>query len=203
MRYVTAAARSGRSVRASSPSASVQGIVINDLETAGTGDALPAGWSHFPAAGDWYQVAYEDNFPAQGDYDFNDAVVAYRYKLGLNAQGRVIRVELEPYLVAEGAWFTLHWNFRLPVTAAGLVECGRQRPGTSATEPCTASFAGHVLEVRVYDATDNSHRYISSEPSWASNALAWAPRTLGAYGKVVCLDGAVDTTAIGTSDPWL
>ena len=60
-------------------------------------------WLPRPALGSYSIVAYEDLYPSKGDYDFNDAVVAYRYQLGLNSNGQVERIDGVAYLVARGS----------------------------------------------------------------------------------------------------
>lgn len=189
--------------RSSAPAVEpVTGIVSND--TAGTPSSSPASWSYFPSADGWYFVAYEDNFPNPGDYDFNDAVVAYRYRLGLDTLGRVIRVEAESYLVAEGAWFTLDWHLRLPIAATGSATCTRRLPGATTTSVCTAQLQGNVLDALPYPNIDNSGAYFSGAPSWAANTVKLAPAKQGAYASIsVRLDAPVVASAIGVPDPWL
>lgn len=49
-------------------------------------------WIQKPGSGIYNLVAYEDLYPKQGDYDFNDLVVAYSYALGVNSKNEVERI---------------------------------------------------------------------------------------------------------------
>ena len=50
-----------------------QGQVLNPVDS----------WVYYPSAVEYYIAAYEDNYPAKSDYDFNDLVVGYRVGLGM------------------------------------------------------------------------------------------------------------------------
>ncbi len=54
-------------------------------------DASRAFDTYWPSA-DWYSLAFEDLWPAQGDYDLNDLVVDYRFKVVTNASNQVVEM---------------------------------------------------------------------------------------------------------------
>lgn len=76
---------------------------------------------YYPSKDQFYVVAYEDQFPNRGDYDFNDLVVGYRVYYELDQQGRVTGGGGEGYLIARGGGFNHDWRLRLglPSTASG------------------------------------------------------------------------------------
>lgn len=76
---------------------------------------------HYPSSTDYYLVAYEDNYPYKGDYDFNDLVVAYRVSYGLTPEGKVKRIQGEGYLVARGGSYDHDWylHINLPEQISG------------------------------------------------------------------------------------
>lgn len=78
-------------------------------------------WTHFPSSQDYFVVAYEDLYPARGDYDFNDLVVGYQVSLGMNSQGDVVSIRGRGYLMARGAHYDHDWHLRieLPEWATG------------------------------------------------------------------------------------
>lgn len=47
-------------------------------------------------------IAFEDKWPAQGDYDMNDVVINYRYEIGTNATNNVVSVDANFKLIATG-----------------------------------------------------------------------------------------------------
>ena len=48
-------------------------------------------------------LAYEDNWPVEGDYDLNDLVVKYRYKETRNSLGRIKDIQVDYTFTARGA----------------------------------------------------------------------------------------------------
>jgi LruC domain-containing protein len=77
--------------------------------------------SYYPSASEWATIAFEDNWPSIGDYDFNDLVMNYRiseYKLN----DEVIRIKLEGQIAAVGALHHNGFAFRLPGVLRSTVD---------------------------------------------------------------------------------
>lgn len=55
-------------------------------------DAGKAFNAYYPAQGLFGNVSYEDNWPAQADYDLNDLVIAYNYKMVKNANNQFVQI---------------------------------------------------------------------------------------------------------------
>ncbi|OZS44032.1 LruC domain-containing protein [Photobacterium sanguinicancri] len=62
--------------------------------------------SYYPGEGEWATLAYEDNWPNKGDYDFNDVVMYYRVDTVSNSDGNIIRYDISGKLQAYGASFS-------------------------------------------------------------------------------------------------
>lgn len=77
-------------------------------------------WLHYPAQNDFYFVAYEDLYPSKGDYDFNDLVVAYQVRTGLNDAGMVVALAGDAFLVARGSGYDHNWSLRIPGSGSGV-----------------------------------------------------------------------------------
>ena len=58
---------------------------------------------YYPSKEGQGTLAYEDNWPTEGDYDLNDLVVKYRYKEIRNSLGRIKGLNVVYNLVARGA----------------------------------------------------------------------------------------------------
>ncbi|MCV2366696.1 LruC domain-containing protein [Roseateles oligotrophus] len=187
--------------RASAPAVeTVEGIVSNDSASV----TSPSAWSYYPSASDWYYVAYEDNYPDRGDYDFNDAVVAFRYKLGLDFSGLVMRIEAEAYLLADGAQYQLDWNFRLPVPGSGVINCQRKLPGAAGSAPCSASLSGGMLQAQAFGSIDNSGTAFGIVSGWNVNTQCGiAPKQAPHMRLSVQLEQALDPASIGAATPYL
>ncbi|MFT5277444.1 MAG: LruC domain-containing protein [Glaciecola sp.] len=69
--------------------------------------------SFYPSASEWATIAFEDNWPSIGDYDFNDLVMNYRIS-EYRRDGEVIRVKLEGQVAAVGASYHNGFAFHLP-----------------------------------------------------------------------------------------
>jgi LruC domain-containing protein len=59
--------------------------------------------SFYPNEVDFVSVAFEDLWPAYGDYDFNDFVINLNYKTVTNAQNLVVDVIVKYQIMADGA----------------------------------------------------------------------------------------------------
>jgi len=76
----------------------------------------------YPAEGEdeWGTLAYEDYWPFQGDYDFNDLIVDYRFNLVTNGSNLVIDVNGNFRLRAIGASFSSGFGIEFPFNADSL-----------------------------------------------------------------------------------
>ncbi|NDV64801.1 LruC domain-containing protein [Bacteroides sp. 224] len=69
---------------------------------------------YFPCLGDWATVLYEDLFPNEGDYDFNDVVLNYKRTYFLDIESkRLQRIVLEMRVNALGGTLNYYPCFRI------------------------------------------------------------------------------------------
>ncbi|GCD78180.1 hypothetical protein JCM31826_16620 [Thermaurantimonas aggregans] len=73
----------------------------------------------YPAAG-FGTLAFEDLWPFKGDYDFNDAVIDYRFKITTDAYNKVTQVEATFVLRAFGAGFSNGFGFQFNTNALNV-----------------------------------------------------------------------------------
>ena len=71
----------------------------------------------YPSKTGWNTLAYEDLWPAKGDYDMNDLVVNYRHRIILSPKGDVKEIELHYQLMAAGARYSN--GFAVELTGIG------------------------------------------------------------------------------------
>lgn len=76
-------------------------------------DATAAEAVYTPSDIGWGSLAFEDLWPSQGDYDFNDLVVNYRFTQISNAQSQVVRLEAKFRIKAIGASFRNGLGFKM------------------------------------------------------------------------------------------
>src|SRR5690606_24864347 len=65
-------------------------------------------------------VAFEDKWPLKGDYDMNDIVVSYRYKVVTNSKNQVVQVVGNYALLATGGDFENGFGIEFPVARAAV-----------------------------------------------------------------------------------
>lgn len=71
--------------------------------------------SHFPSESSYGTLAFEDNWPVKGDYDFNDLVLGYHVVQYRNPAGDIVAMEMFLRPEAAGANFANGFGVRLPV----------------------------------------------------------------------------------------
>lgn len=52
-------------------------------------------YQYTPARNSWGTLAFEDLWPHQGDYDFNDLVMDYRFRESINSDGKIVAIRCE------------------------------------------------------------------------------------------------------------
>lgn len=68
--------------------------------------------SWYPAASSFGSLIFEDLWPYKGDYDMNDAVIDYQFKVITNARNQVVDIQPKFYLRAAGAAFKNGFGFQ-------------------------------------------------------------------------------------------
>ncbi len=115
---------------ASDPSNNCQPLVSNpdadgdgvaDGDDAFPNDASRAYISEYPANGVFATIAFEDLWPALGDYDFNDLVVDYHLNYVLNANNEVVDIDGDYYIRAVGGTLARGVGIHFPGIAASAV----------------------------------------------------------------------------------
>ena len=76
-------------------------------------DASRAYTNYYPAMGQFGSLAFEDLWPAKGDYDMNDLVIDYTYKIISNAQNKIVDILPTFYVRAVGAYLQNGFGFQL------------------------------------------------------------------------------------------
>lgn len=74
--------------------------------------------NYLPAQNTFGTLAFEDLWPARGDFDFNDLVVNYQYHLITNAQDQVTEINAQFVVRAVGASYQNGFAVQLPIAAS-------------------------------------------------------------------------------------
>ncbi|MEN1784058.1 MAG: LruC domain-containing protein [Bacteroidota bacterium] len=102
--------------------------VANDADGDGVNDELDdfpfdpdQAFNNFaPAANSTGKLAFEDLWPFQGDYDFNDLVMGYNYNLVANSQGLVTKIEGTFTVDNIGGSLANGFAFTLPIPPSAI-----------------------------------------------------------------------------------
>lgn len=70
---------------------------------------------YFPSDDSYGTLAFEDTWPSRGDYDFNDMVVDYQYRQIMNADNKMVALEVEYKVKAAGAGYHNGIGFQMEV----------------------------------------------------------------------------------------
>lgn len=110
-----------------------EGIGDNPQPTDTDGDGVPdilddyptdptrAYNNYYPAKNTFGSLAFEDLWPARGDYDMNDLVVDYNYWYITNAQNKVVDVKPTFYVRAVGAFLQNGFGWQFDGVLSGAV----------------------------------------------------------------------------------
>lgn len=83
-------------------------------------------YRYYPENGSWVTLAYEDQWPIEGDYDMNDVVFHYR-TVSVIKDEQLLRVDLYGQLIAIGASFHNGFAIRIPGIQADAVDTSKMR----------------------------------------------------------------------------
>ncbi len=115
------------------PIQAVDQTTLPPVDYTGTdsdGDGVPDHFDDFPNdpdrafnnyyfnQGDFGTLAFEDMWPALGDYDFNDAVIDYNFNQVTNGDNKLVEIYGTFVLRAQGAYFHNGFGFELPIDNA-------------------------------------------------------------------------------------
>ncbi len=75
-------------------------------------DVTRAYSNYYPAKGQFGSLAFEDLWPGRGDYDMNDLVVDYNYRIITNGQNKVVDIYPKFYVRAVGATLQNGFGFQ-------------------------------------------------------------------------------------------
>ena len=78
--------------------------------------------SYHPSQSSWGTIAFEDNWPSKGDYDFNDLVLSYHVVQYRNPAYDMVAMEFFLRVEAAGAGFRNGFGFSLPVDRQRIVK---------------------------------------------------------------------------------
>ena len=118
--------------------------------------------NYYPAS-DTGSLAFEDNWPSYGDYDLNDLVIGYQFKVVSNAQHNVVEIYNTLILRANGAAMSNGFGYQLPgVNPASIRSVTGVGDQTGFSIAANGTETGNPVKATII-VFDKSHRYM---PEW-------------------------------------
>ncbi len=74
--------------------------------------------NYYPAEGKFGTLAYEDLWPARGDYDFNDLVMDYQFNQITNSDNQIVEIRPKFVVRAIGAGYHNGFGFQMDIAAS-------------------------------------------------------------------------------------
>lgn len=94
---------------------------VANIDDAYPKDKFRAYDNYYPASGGFGTLMYEDLWPANGDYDFNDLVLGYKFNTVTNASGEIIEIKYTFKVRAIGASYRNGFGFQLDNIPAEII----------------------------------------------------------------------------------
>ncbi|MFN3487523.1 MAG: LruC domain-containing protein [Emticicia sp.] len=104
----------------------VDGDGVGDTRDEFPSDPTRAFSSYTPSKTAFSSLAYEDLWPAKGDYDFNDLVIDYQIKEVFNAKNQVVDVNVKTVVRVVGASLRNGWGIQLPIAPSTVKKVSGQ-----------------------------------------------------------------------------
>jgi LruC domain-containing protein len=117
-------------------------------------DPLRAHNNYYPSGATFGSLAFEDNWPSKGDYDFNDLVLDYQVKYVTNAAGDVKDVVPTIRAKAVGADYSNGFAIELNTNAANVESVATTYAGS------TTLLAGSLFSVNANGAELNQSKAV-------------------------------------------
>ena len=161
----------------------------------------------------WSVMAFEDLYPAIGDADYNDAVVAVAYTLISDKQNHVKDVIADFHLLARGASYDHEFGLnlhKLPPSVSGTVRMQHFASGAPAASPPTEAplVVTPVDGARIRDVFASTQQALPRAVPQRPFANTWPGDQAVQAASVrvwIAFDAPVATALLGTApfDPYL
>ncbi len=141
------------------PPPDTDGDGIPDANDEYPNDPYRAYNNYYPAS-DTATLAFEDLWPSYGDYDMNDLVMGYKFKIVTNANHNVVEIYNNLILRASGAGNSNGFGYQLPnVNPGSILSVSGTGNQTGYTIASNGTESGNSSKATII-VFDNAHRYM-------------------------------------------
>ncbi|BAU54886.1 LruC domain-containing protein [Mucilaginibacter gotjawali] len=147
---------------------------VPDNQDAFPNDPARAYVNYYPSKSTFGTLAFEDLWPSTGDYDMNDMVVGYQYKIVSNAKNLAVEMYANYVINASGASFVSGFGVQMPFSP-NLVKSvtGQKIIGNYIKQNGNGTEAGQSKTVII--PFDNYNALIKRPGGYVINAQNGAP----------------------------
>lgn len=166
--------------------------------------------NHYPSASGWTTVAFEDNWPLEGDYDMNDLVVYLRNSIVRGSSG-IKQVNIKGEVAAVGAAYHNGFAVRLPGVKYSQVDLdnvsykinGRAVDFTPIEGGRDEAILIVTYNLWDYTGTGEHCLYFRTEPGCGSSIQMTFEAEIPLQGQVnASLSGVLDPFLFATPGAW-
>jgi len=126
-------------------------------------DGTKAFNNYYPSISGMASVAFEDQWPSKGDYDMNDLVIDYRYKVITNASNNVVRVEGKFKPKAAGGVFKNAFAIEFPTTSGNVTNMTGAILEAGQTKAVAVLFTNsRVLFNNAFNTTTDTYKNVDT-----------------------------------------
>ncbi len=174
------------------PSVDADNDGVSDEQDEYPNDGTKAFNNYYPSISGAASLAFEDQWPSKGDYDMNDVVIDYRYKVITNAANKVVKVEGKFKPRAAGGVYKNGFGVEFPALKSNI----KNMTGATLEDGQTNGVA--IIFTNSRAKLNNWFNTVSSEPfqnadtidiSFELNTpIALTTFTLGSYNPFIYVD---------------
>jgi len=148
---------------------------VIDENDAYPNDPTKAYVTYSPSKGVNGTLAFEDLWPAKGDYDFNDLVVDYNYTIITNASNKAVEIDANYQLRAIGASFNNGFGIQMNVSPNVISSVTGTKTSTIALSANGTESGQSKAVIVVFDAakslmTSAGGAYVNTEMAFGKTA---------------------------------
>jgi len=156
--------------------------------------------NYTPSKSGYSTLAFEDLWPAKGDYDFNDMVISYRFNQITNELNQVVEIDATIITEAIGASYHSGFGFQLPITPDKI----QNVTGISLSHGYITTSANHTeagqskAVIIAFDDAFDHLRAAGQGETGANTTLGGHYNTPDTLNIRIALSSPIDPTLLGT-----
>jgi len=173
---------------------------VTDVFDAYPNDATRAYNNYYPSSTTFATLAFEDLWPATGDYDMNDLVVGYRYKFVSNAANNVVEMYADYAVQAAGASYQNGFGVQFPFAASLVKSVTGQKLNTNYITTASSGVEAGQLKAVVIPFDNHQDLINNYAGAYFINTKNELPKVTGDTAHVYMqFTSPISTTTLGAA----